>query len=163
MTNKKDTLFERIRGDQVQARKNRQSLAASLLTTLIGEAAIVAKNDQRQFPTDEETVAIVKKFLKGNVETQAIIHRAIEAQESHNPAYISHDMLNKLTAAQEEQKILESYLPRQLSQDELKRIVGTAIDQGAPRNVGALMGLLKKNHAGKYDGNTASSVIKSFL
>ncbi len=159
-------LIEQIKNDQVEARKTRKArltLAATLLTTLLGEANMVAKNAQRDTPTDEEVQAIVKKFLKGNVETQAIIHRAIEAQESHNPAYISHDMLNKLTAAQEEQKILESYLPRQLSHDELKRIVGTAIDQGASRNVGALMGLLKKNHAGKYDGNLASSVIKSFL
>jgi uncharacterized protein YqeY len=157
------SLIEKIKASQVEARKARNTLAATLLTTLLGEANMVAKNAQRDAPTDEETQAVVKKFLKGNAETQAIIQKAICAQESHNHAYISADILGKLTLAQEEQKILESYLPQQLSESDLIQIVSDALTNGAQKNVGALMGVLKANHAGKYDGKLASTVIKAAL
>jgi uncharacterized protein YqeY len=157
------SLIEKIKASQVEARKARNTLAATLLTTLLGEANMVAKNAQRDAPTDEEVQAVVKKFLKGNAETQAIIHKAVAAQEEHHPAYISQEIMSKLTVAQEEQKILEGYLPQQLSESELIQIVNTAIQAGTASNVGALMGFLKANHAGKYDGKIASAAVKTAL
>jgi uncharacterized protein YqeY len=156
-------LIDDIRKEQIEARKTRNTLAATLLTTLLGEANMVAKNAQRDAPTDEETVAIIKKFLKGNAETQAIIHKAVESQESHHPAYISAEILSKLTVAKAEQKLLESYLPQQLSESELIQVVSAAIQSGTASNVGALMGFLKANHAGKYDGTIASAAVKAVL
>lgn len=156
-------LIDTIKNDQVAARKIRNTLAATLLTTLLGEANMVAKNAQRDTPTDEEVTVVLKKFLKGNAETQAIIHKAVAAQEDHNHAYISSTIMDKLTAALEEQKILESYLPKQLSEGELIQIVSAAILAGTAINVGALMGFLKANHAGKYDGKVASTAIKTVL
>jgi uncharacterized protein YqeY len=156
-------LINRIKTAQVEARKSRNTLAATLLTTLLGEANMVAKNAQREAPTDEEVTAVIKKFLKGNSETQAVLHKAAASQEDQHPAYISADVLGKLAVAQEEQKILESYLPQQLSEGELIQIVSAAISAGTPGNMGALMGFLKANHAGKYDGKLASAAIKLAL
>jgi uncharacterized protein YqeY len=124
---------------------------------------MVAKNAQRDAPTDEEVQAVVKKFLKGNAETQAIIQKAVASQEEHHPAYISQEIMSKLTVAQEEQKILEGYLPQQISESELIQIVNTAIQAGTASNVGALMGFLKTNYAGKYDGKIASAAVKTAL
>lgn len=158
-----EMLIEKIKADQVEARKARNTVAATLLTTLLGEANMVAKNAQRDAPTDEETQAVLKKFLKGNAETQAVIQKSIDAQDSHNHAYISADILSKLNLAKDEQKILESYLPQQLSESELIQIVSGAIAGGTALNVGALMGFLKANHAGKYDGKIASAAVKTVL
>jgi uncharacterized protein YqeY len=121
------------------------------------------KNAQLDKPTDEQVETVIGRFLKRNLEMQEIIQKSISAQESHNHAYISADILSKLAIAKEEQKLLEAYLPKQLSQDELTGIVQGAITGGVEKNVGALMGFLKANHAGKYDGKIASAAVKTVL
>lgn len=156
-------LIDRIRKEQIEARKDRKTVAATLLTTLLGEANVVAKNAQREKPTDEEVQAVVKKFLKGNTETQEAIHKVAGVQEVHNHAYLSADVVDKLTVAKEEQAILESYLPKQLSEDELKTIIKGALLGGIEMGVGPLMGFLKARHTGEYDGKLASSVIKAVI
>jgi uncharacterized protein YqeY len=142
-------LIDQIKTAQVEARKSRNTLAATLLTTLLGEANMVAKNAQRDTPTDEEVTVVVKKFLKGNLETQSFL------ANGSNP--------EALETVKAEQVILEVYLPKQLSEEELVQIVSAAILAGTASNVGALMGFLKANHAGKYDGKIASAAVKAVL
>jgi uncharacterized protein YqeY len=156
-------LIEKIKAAQVEARKVRNTVEATLLTTLLGEATM---NAQHADPTDEEVAAVIGRFLKRNKEMQDIIQKSIAAQESHNHSYISADILSRLTVAQEEQKILESYLPKipgLLSESELIQIVNTAIQAGTASTLGALMGYLKANYAGKYDGKVASAAVKTAL
>jgi hypothetical protein len=57
------SLIQTIKADQVQARKAR-SASASILTTLIGEAEMIGKNAGDRESTDEEVIAIIKKFIK---------------------------------------------------------------------------------------------------
>jgi uncharacterized protein YqeY len=146
---KKEMLIDQIKQAQVEARKSRNTLAATLLTTLLGEANMVAKNAQRDTPTDEEVTVVVKKFLKGNLETQSFL------ANGSNP--------EALETVKAEQVILEVYLPKQLSEEELVQIVSAAILAGTASNVGALMGFLKANHSGKYDGKIASAAVKTAL
>jgi hypothetical protein len=54
--------MEQIKAKQIAARKS-GSADAGLLTTLLGEAAMVGKNAGRE-TTDQEVVAVVKKFVK---------------------------------------------------------------------------------------------------
>lgn len=145
-------LIEKIKKDQIEARKSRHTVTATLLTTLIGEASMVAKNAQREVPTDDEVLAVVKKFLKGNQETQSALLKS-------DPENVG----QARAIAKAEQTILESYLPKQLSEDELKKIVGDAIANGTPAAIASLMGFLKANHAGTYDGKLASAVIKAAI
>jgi uncharacterized protein len=157
------SLIEQIKKNQVEARKARKTVAATLLTTLLGEANMVAKNAQRALPTDAEVTAVVKKFLDRNAELQASVHKALETQESHNHAYISSDILNRLTVAKEEQAILEGYMPKQIPEDELLALVQGAILGGVEKSMGALMAFLKSNYVGQYDGKVASSVVKAAI
>jgi uncharacterized protein YqeY len=145
-------LIEQIKKDQVEARKTKSALAATLLTTVIGEATTVAKNAQRVNPTDEEVTAVIKKFLKGINDTQ-------EALRKGNAL----DTAERMAVVNAEQEILERYLPQQMTEVQLQIIVNAAILGGTPENMGALMGYLKQNHAGQYDGKMANSVIKGVL
>lgn len=144
-------LIEQIKKDQITARKERNAVASTLLTTLLGEANMVAKNQQRDVPTNDEVQAVIKKFLKGNTETQAVLRKSGEASNG------------ALGIAMAEQKILEGYMPKQLSEAEIGSILEDAIAQGTALNVGALMGFLKTYFAGQYDGKVASAVIKAHL
>jgi uncharacterized protein YqeY len=131
------TLMEQIKTMQVTARKS-AFIEASLLTTLLGESAMVGKNAGRE-TTDAEVVAVVKKFIKNIDET-------INELTSRNK-----DASVFLT----ERKVLEQFLPNQLSEMALKSIAikFTAMPE--------FMKHLKENHAGQYDGKLASSVAKS--
>lgn len=149
-------LIEKIKAAQIEARKAKNSIAATLLTTLLGEANMVAKNAQRDLPTDEEVASVLKKFLDGNAATQDALHKARATDAT----------LERLAVAIEEQTILEGFkslLPKQLTEDELKAIIREAIVNGAKEDIGSLMGVLKKDHAGRYDGKLASAVIREAL
>ncbi len=67
---------------------------------------------------------------------------------------------------QEEIQIIEKFLPKQLSADELKTVISKIItDLGAssPADMGKVMGVATKQLAGKADGKTISSVVKELL
>ena len=70
------------------------------------------------------------------------------------------------TKEQEEIEVIEKFLPRQLSQDELKAEIGKIIAQvGAtsPAEMGKVIGLANKQVAGKADGKTITTVVKELL
>lgn len=67
---------------------------------------------------------------------------------------------------EEEIEIIEKFLPKQLSAEELGEIIGKIIgDLGArsPADLGRVMGIATKQLAGKADGKAISAVVKELL
>lgn len=67
---------------------------------------------------------------------------------------------------QEEIAIIEKFLPKQLSPEELKAAIEKIItDTGAttPADMGKVMGVATKQLAGKADGKSISSLVKELL
>ena len=65
-----------------------------------------------------------------------------------------------------EAEIIERYLPKQLSEEEVKAELEKVIAQvGAtgPQDMGKVMGVATKALAGKADGKTISTIVKSLL
>lgn len=62
-------------------------------------------------------------------------------------------------------KILERYLPKQLSEVELKNIIINLISANSYtiKDMGNIMGYLKKEFTGQYDGKIASDITKKIL
>ena len=136
-------LINTLRKDQLEARKNKDKLKSTLLTTLIGEASMIGKNNGNRESTDKEVFDVIKKFIKN-------INTTIELVEDVN------DLKTEKT-------ILESYLPKQLTEEELDNIIVSAIKENNYDNIkqmGAIMKFLKDNYNGLYDGSTASKIIK---
>lgn len=145
------TLLEKIKQDNIAARKAKNTVKSALLTTLVSEISNIGKNDGNRETTEPESIAVVKKFIKGVDETL----KALEF--SSNP---------RVLVAIEEKKILESYLPTQLSEIELTAVVDQIISTLAdrsPKQMGVVMKRLKEMHDGRYDGKIASGIIKSRL
>lgn len=66
----------------------------------------------------------------------------------------------------EEMAIIEKFLPKQLSEEEIKTAVAAIIrETGAisAADMGKVMGLASKQLAGKADGKTISTIVKSLL
>jgi uncharacterized protein len=134
-------LLQKIKADQLAARIKKDGIKTALLTTLIGDAEMIGKNDNRA-TTDAEVIAVIKKFLKNNLKFRK--HLGGE----------SGDVM--LTT---EQLILESYLPKQLTADELIKIITENFGDELKSKKGAIMKFLKENYVGLYDGATAAKVI----
>ena len=146
------TLFNQIKADQLAARKAKDGLKATLLTTLIGELTAIGKNDGNREVTDADVVKLVKKFLDGVNETMALINDANNSDGSAD-RYI-----NLL----KEQTYLTVYMPQQMGESKLTEVLTELVTETGP-NLGKLMGLLKERYAGQYDGKMASTLAKKVL
>lgn len=142
------SLLETIKTHALDARKRRDNIAAPFLTTLLSEASAPGLNDGKRESTDEEVLAVVRKFLKNNSEVLLV-----------RP----NDMV-----AQAEKQILEGYLPQQLSDGELRAAL-TAIARDAglttvtQKDMGVLMKGLKERYNGQYDGKAAQQAVSALI
>lgn len=137
------TLFEQIKADSLTARKNRDTPKVTLLVTLVGEIDSVAKNAGRPGQaTDAEATAVVKKFLKG-------VDEVLKVDPTNAQALV-------------EKPLLEGYLPKQLSEDQLRELIVSFIAGGA-NNIGMVQKRLKEQVPGQYDGALAAKVAQSVL
>lgn len=134
----------------IQARQTGSGVAKSLLVTLFAEATRVGKDKRNGATTDEECVAVVRKFIANAVETrQLLVDRG-------------QDVSNQ----DQELELLNAYMPQQLDQDQLKVIVLELINKQnlqGPRAMGQIMAALKANYNGQYDGRMASDLVKQIL
>ena len=67
---------------------------------------------------------------------------------------------------QEEIEIIEKFLPKQLSVDELRAevaVIITEVGASSPADMGKVMGAATKKLAGKADGKTISALVKGIL
>jgi len=63
---------------------------------------------------------------------------------------------------EEQVSIYESFLPKQLSEDEVNEIMDNLIGNGV-NTIGAIMGNFTKNYSGRIDGSFVSSLAKQKL
>lgn len=120
----------------------------------IKAAIIIAKTAEGaggQISADEEIKMLQKlvKQRKDSLEIYQQQHRADLAQKE-----------------QEEIEVIEAFLPKQLSEEELKEALTKIIaDTGAssPADMGKVMGAATKQLAGKADGKTISAMVKALL
>ena len=133
-------MIEKIRKDMQDAKRNKETAKANLLSTLYAEMFSQSKSG-KEF-TDDDELKIIRKFMKNADETLSFD--------------ISEDAKQKLL---EEKKILESYLPGQLTKDEIENIVSKMTGEG--KTIKEIMPFFKENYSGKYDGKMVSEIVKS--
>ncbi|MBZ0292564.1 MAG: GatB/YqeY domain-containing protein [Anaerolineae bacterium] len=111
-----------------------------------------AEVDSRKELNSDDVMAVLQKEAKTRRET-------IEEQEK---AGYTEDA----EKGKEELAILESFLPRQLSREELEVLAQDAIQQSGAssmKDMGKIMGLLMPKVKGKADGNQVNQVVRELL
>ena len=124
-----------------------------LILSSIKDLDIVNRSGPNKKETDDEDI---KKLLKKMVKQRA---ESIDIYKKNN----RNDLLE---VEQNEYNILTSFLPKQLSEEETKKICGDVISKiGASslKDMGKVMGELKKTHADEIDFSKAGSLIKELL
>jgi uncharacterized protein len=146
--------MQEIKKAQVQSRKDRNEVFSSVLTTLLGEAEMIGKNAGNRESTDAEVVAVVKKFIKNIDETIAVLTKASVPDTA------------KIGKFNQEKVVLSAYLPKQLTEDELRQAMKDIVASNSlvgPKAMGTLMKELKAKFEGQYDGGLASKLSKEVL
>lgn len=143
------SLLSQIKTDLIEARRRKNQFLINIFSSLYAEAAMVGKNDGNRETTDPEVVGKVKAFIKNIDETLKAL------DENSGPA----------AELIKEKDAIGKYLPRQLSEDQLKSIIGeiAAGHEKSMKSMGKIMAELKDRHGGEYDGKLASHIVRSIL
>lgn len=146
-------LLDTLKADQLAARKEKNEVATSLLTTLYSEAVNVGKNKANRASTDDEVISIVKKFIKSANENKDI--------------YTKSNNTDRIQVIEKELTILNSYLPQGVTPEEVKsaslEIMAQLNLDKNPSSMGKIMKELKTRFGSTLDGAVASVVIKEIL
>ena len=147
---------DRINSAMKQAMRDKEVLRLStlrLVMAAIKDRDIAARVDGvDNSVSDDEILAILGKMIKQRKDSAAAYGNAGRTE----------------LAAQElsEIEIITGFLPKQLNDDEIEDVVKKLInDSGASgiRDMGKVMGLLKKNYTGQMDFGKAGGLVKSLL
>ncbi|MDA9293202.1 GatB/YqeY domain-containing protein [Amylibacter sp.] len=147
---------DRINSAMKQAMRNKEVLRLStlrLVMAAIKDRDIAARVDGvDNSVSDDEILAILGKMIKQRKDSATAYGNAGRTE----------------LAAQElsEIEIITGFLPKQLNDDEIEDVVKKVInDSGASgiRDMGKVMGLLKKNYTGQMDFGKAGGLVKSLL
>lgn len=145
------SLKERITQDMKDAMRSGEKERLGVIRML--QAAIKQREvDERIVLDDPQVLAVIEKMIKQRRE-------AIAQFEAGGRT----DLAEKENA---EAKLLQAYLPEQLSPAELESLVASAIaETGAAsvKDMGKVMGVVKTRAAGRADMGAVSALIKAKL
>lgn len=142
--------------DREPARKEENQLKVLTIRTLLAEVKSFQVNNRKQ-PEDTDLAIMLAKAIKQFRET-------LENASGKNAAGVVRDDI----AALERTKIaiLEKYLPKQMDKAEIETLVAAAIAQAgatSPKDMGAVMAIVRPQTQGKADGKLVSEVVKAKL
>ena len=137
----------------LKARDKTKISTYRLILSSIKDLDISNRSGTNKKETDDEDI---KKVLKKMVKQRA---ESIDIYKKNNRTDL-------LEVEQNEYNILTRFLPKQLSEEETKKICGEIISKleaNSIRDMGKVMGELKKLHADKIDFAKAGPLIKELL
>jgi hypothetical protein len=141
----------RIRQDLTAAMKAREVLRVSTLRLILSE--IERKEKEKGLPAEQE--AIIQ-----------ILYTMIKKRKEAIELFIKGNRQDLADKEEKEIPIIESYLPQQMHEDEIRQeVLATIAELGvrSVKEIGKVMGVLSKKLAGKAQGSAISSIVKEEL
>lgn len=150
------SLVEQLENDLKDSLKAKDSFRTGVLRLLLSSFhnKTIEKKGQGKDPvlTDEEAVEVLQKEAKKRKEAMSFY------EQGRRP-----DLLEKET---KELKIIEAYLPAALSEEEIRKLVATAVRQSGAKtekDFGRVMGLVMKEVRGRADSALVTRLVKEKL
>lgn len=148
-----NTLEEKIQKDLVQAMKEKDTSRVSALRSI--KTAIMEIKTSSNGKKNLEDIDIIKIIQKLSKQREESIH-----------IYEQNYRMDLADAETKELDVLNSFLPKMLSEKEVNEIVTKTIaDLGATsmKDMGKVMGYINKTYAGQVDGSMVSRIVKNNL
>lgn len=140
---------ETLRSDMKAALRAKDALRTQIIRALMA----AAKNRAIELRVDElpetEMLAVLKREAKQRGEALDFARKAGRD-----------DLVGEHEAAI---AVIEQYLPKQMSEREIRDAVGQIISELGVAEMGPVMRELGKRHNGRYDGKTASGIVNEMV
>ena len=123
-----------------------------LMISAIKDAEIAGRTKDKKEITDSDITAILRKMIKQRNESCEVYKKAGRSELLKNET--------------KEMNVISTFLPKQLSDDEVKKICQETVKTvGATslKDMGKVMGALKSKHADTIDFSKVSLILKEFL
>tara|TARA_B100001027_G_scaffold20252_1_gene11984 strand:+ start:2946 stop:3407 length:462 start_codon:yes stop_codon:yes gene_type:complete len=150
------SLKEKIETDYKSAVKSKDKSKIStyrLILSGIKDLEILNRSGPDKKNTDDSDI---KKLLKKMIKQRS---ESIEVYKKNN----RNDLLQ---IEIQETEILSNYLPKQLNEDETNKLCKELVNKlgaNSIKEMGSIMGELKKNHSDKVDFSIAGKILKEIL
>ena len=146
-------LKEKLQADLTDAIRSRNEVVSGTVRMLL--AAI----------TNEEVAGKAAKVLT-DAEIITVLSREAKKRREAVEAYTQAKRDDLAGKEKAEAALIANYLPEQLSEDEIKKLIVDAIvetDAKGPAGMGLVMKVLQPKIAGKADGGVVSGLVKAAL
>ena len=150
------SLKEKIKTNYNNSLKSQNKVQIStyrLILSSIKDIDIINRSGPNKKETDDEDIKkLLKKMIKQRVESIDI--------------YKKNNRQDLLEVEQKEYEILSSFLPKQLSEEETKNIcneLAKKLNATSIKDMGKVMGVLKKKYSDNLDFSKAGSYLKEIL
>lgn len=144
-------MFEKITKDLTEAMKAKDTFRTSVLRML--KSALKNEEINKKSPlTDDEVLSIIKKQVKTR-------------KDSMNE-YISYNRMDLADSLQKEIDILNEYLPEELSDEELEKIVNetiTKVNAESIKQMGLVIKTISSEYGARCDMAKISKLVKEKL
>jgi uncharacterized protein len=145
------------------------------------ETQIMAEMKEAMKAKDEATLrslrAIKAEIIKAKTEPGAggeinsdkeisMLQKMVKQRKDALEIYQQQNRVDLATKEQEEIAVIERFLPKQMSPEELRTEIQQVIQEtgaSSPADMGKVMGVASKKLAGRADGKTISAVVKELL
>ena len=143
--------IESVKTDMYSAMKSGDKDTSGTLRTLLAKLKDRQINSQKDI-TEEECMSVIKTLVKQRLESAEMYEKAERD-----------DLANKEKI---ESRVLSSYLPQMLSENEIRELVQSAITETKAEgleDIGKVMPLVMKRGGGAVDGKTANKILREIL
>ncbi|MBU0606075.1 MAG: GatB/YqeY domain-containing protein [Candidatus Omnitrophica bacterium] len=146
------SLYEKIESDMRTALKESNALTLSVLRMLVAAIRQAQMNKNSKSVEDTDVLQMLQRHIKQHKES------IVQFENGKRQ-----DLVDKELS---ELRILEAYMPEQISEEELKNIVNTAISESGAKtksDMGKVMKLVMDKTKGSSDGKIISQMVMGLL
>ena len=146
------TKIEEKLNEALKAKDKKTYPTLRLIVSAIKDAEIANRTKDKKEISDSDLTSILKKMIKQRNESCEVYKKAGRNELLENET--------------KEIEVISGFLPKQLSEEETKKICQEAIkSSGASsmKDMGKVMGILKSKYADTLDFSKVSSIIKKIL
>lgn len=138
-------LINEIKKDNVEAMKARDNTAKGIYSIIMNKYMLLSieKKQKGEEATDVDLITIISKTLK----------ELTEEKES----YLKVNNLEKVNAIAHQEELISKYLPKMLTEEEIRKEISTLDDKSLPN----VMKHFKTNFQGKVDMGLVSKIARS--
>lgn len=162
-------LKEQIKSDLTQAQKNSDELVVGTLRMLL--ASVISKEKEKRYKISKDKPEATGDVLakESELTDEQIIEVISSEVKKRKDAVALYEQGKRPELAEKEQKeieVLKKYLPEQLSEEELKKLVEESVSKAGAaemKDMGAVMKDLNPRIKGRADSGLVSSIVKSLL